>query len=56
MNVGQSGMDAEQSGLRIECDLFLSLSSDVGKLLQMLDVTCMGCGELDHIHGGGGHG
>ena len=34
----------------------LWLSSDVGKLLQVMDVTCMGYGELDHIHGCGGHG
>ena len=44
------------SGLQIECGLFLWLSSDVGKLLQVMDVPCMGCGELDPIHGGGGHG
>ena len=44
------------SKLLIECGLFLYLFSDVGKLLQVLDVPCMGCGELDHIHGGGGHG
>ena len=44
------------SELRIKCGLFLWLSSDVGKLLQVLDVPCMGCGELDHLHGGGGHG
>ena len=44
------------SGLQIESGLFLWLSSDVGKLLQVMDVPCMGCGELDLIHGGGGHG
>ena len=44
------------SGLQIECGLFLRLTSDVGKLLEVMDVPCMGCGELDHIHGGGGHG
>ena len=44
------------SGLRIECGLFLWLASDVGKLLQVMDVTCMGCGELELIHGGDGHG
>ena len=44
------------SGLQIECSLFLWLSSDLGKFLQVMDVTCMGCGELDLIHGGGGHG
>jgi len=43
-------------GLRIECSLFLWLSSDVGNLLQVLDVSCMGCGELDPIHVGCGHG
>ena len=44
------------SGLQIECGFFLWLSSDVGKLLQVMDVTCMGYGELELIHGGGGHG
>jgi hypothetical protein len=44
------------SGLQIECDLFLWVFSDVGKLLQVMDVTCMVYVELDFIHGGGGHG
>ena len=44
------------SRLQIECGLFVWLSSDVGKLQQVLDVTCMVCVELDPIHGGGGHG
>ena len=44
------------SRLQIKCGLFLWLSGDVGKLLQVLDVTCMVCVELDPIHGGGGHG
>ena len=44
------------SGLQIECGLFLWLTSDVGKLLRVMDVTCMVCVELDFIHGGGGHG
>ena len=44
------------SGLQIECGLFLWLTSDVGKLLQVLDVTCMGCSEPDPIYGGDGHG
>jgi hypothetical protein len=34
------------SRLQIECGLFLCLSSDVGKLLKVMDVLCMGCGEL----------
>ena len=37
--------------VRIECGLFLLLSSDVGKLLQVLDETCMGCGELNLVNG-----
>ena len=44
------------SGLQIECGLFQWLSSDVGKLLQVMDVPSMVCVELDPIHGGGGHG
>ena len=44
------------SGLQIKCGLLLWLTSDVGKLLEVMDVPCMGCGELDPIHGGGGHG
>jgi hypothetical protein len=39
-------MILEASGLQIECGLFLWLSSDVGKLLKVMDVSCMGCGEL----------
>ena len=34
------------SGLQIDYGLFLWLSSDVGNLLQVLDVPCMGYGEL----------
>ena len=44
------------SGLQIECGLFLWLTSDVGKLLQVMDVPFMVCVELDPIHGGGSHG
>ena len=67
-NDGQSGKMTNSSGvkmlemilgasrLQIECGLFVWLSSDVGKLQQVLDVTCMVCVELDPIHGGGGHG
>jgi len=44
------------SGLQIECGLFLWLSSDVGMLLQGIDVACMECVELELIHGGDGHG
>ena len=44
------------SGLQIECSLFLWLSSDVGMLLQGIDVACMECVELELIHGGDGHG
>ena len=44
------------SGLKIECGLFLWLTGDVGKLLQVIDVICIVCVELDLIHGGGGHG
>ena len=44
------------SGLQIECGLFLWLTSDMERLLEVMDVPCMGCGELDPIHGGGGHG
>ena len=55
-NTEMSEMIPGTSGLQIECGLFLWLSSDVGKLLQVMDVTCMVCVELDFIHGGGGHG
>ena len=44
------------SELQIECGLFQWLSSDVGMLLQVMDVPSMVCVELDPIHGGGGHG
>jgi hypothetical protein len=44
------------SMLQIECGLFLWLSSDVKKLLKVMDLPCMGCVELELIHGGGGHG
>ena len=40
------------SGLQIECGLFVWLTSDVGKLLQVLDVPCKCCGELDFVNGG----
>ena len=40
------------SGLQIKCGLFLWLSSDVRKLFQVLDVSCMVCEELVLIHGG----
>ena len=50
------GDDSRGIGVQIECGLFVWLSSDVGKLQQVLDVTCMVCVELDPIHGGGGHG
>jgi hypothetical protein len=43
------------SGLQIECGLFLWLSSDVGNLLQVFDVPCMGCGELKLVHGENHH-
>ena len=36
------------SGLQIECGLFLYLSSDVGKLLQVMDVPCMFYGKVIH--------
>ena len=36
--------------------MFLWLSSDVGKLLQVMDVPCMGCGELYLVNGGNHHG
>lgn len=41
------------SGLQIECVLFLRSSSDVKNLLQVLDVSCIKCGEIELIHGGG---
>jgi len=44
------------SELQIECSLFLWLTSDVGKLLQVLDVTCMVVVELELVHGGNHHG
>ena len=44
------------SGLKIKCGLFLWLTGDVGKLLQVMDDICMVCFELDLIHVGGGHG
>ena len=34
-------------GLQIERGLFLWPARDVGKLLQVLDSTCVGCGKLD---------
>ena len=39
------------SGLQIECSLFLWLSSDVGKLLQVLVVPCIKSGKLDLVNG-----
>ena len=39
------------SGLQIECGLFLWLTSDVGKLLQVIDVACMVCVELKLVNG-----
>ena len=36
------------SGLQIECGLFLGLTSDVGKPLQVMDVPCMCCGKAIH--------
>ena len=44
------------SGLQIGCGLFLWLTSDDGKLLQVMDVPFMVCVELAPIHGGGSHG
>ena len=38
------------SGLQIECGLFLWLTNDMGKLLQVMDVPC-----IELIHGGDGH-
>jgi len=43
------------SGLQTECGLFLWLSSNVGKLLQVLDVICMVIVELEIVHGGNHH-
>ena len=44
------------SGLQIECGLFLWLTSDVGKPLQVMDVLCMCCGKVVHQNGEYHHG
>jgi hypothetical protein len=59
-NDGPSGKTTNSSGvktlemipgaskLQIECGLFLWLTSDVGKLLQVMVVPCMCCGKVIH--------
>lgn len=51
-----SEMISRASGLQIKCNLFLWLSSDVEKLLQVMDVSCIKCGELILINGRNHHG